>query len=162
MRSQNRMQAFIARASEALQEPFGSHRIHAIILVLVTCVGAFLVHSNQTNEHRSILPFIRASIDQSISQELSVVPTSRDFVLALEQKECRFPAFYDEEETHYPLRKSTGYIQPSTHWRDILKEDVGSEDADEVQDTIEYWASVHEPLPKLKRNITFVHIGKTY
>lgn len=156
------MQAFSARVSDALEETFNSHRIRAIILVLVACGGAYLVHFNQTNERRPTAPFIRASNDASASLELTVVPTSRDFVLALGQKKCRFPMFYDEDETHYPFRKSKGYIQPSTHWRDILKEDTGSEDADEVQETTEFWASVHAPLPKLKRNITFVHIGMSY
>ena len=154
-----------------------------ILLVTVLILGECSYYLwNQTGHGRSIqtiIGFRDAKTSSSVIMTLNhtsqlVVPTSREFVSALDETKCRFPIYFDERGRVYRLNDDgdNGYVRPTTDWKDIAKTDVGAEDADAVMDTMGYAAYLrrkadrkqrghhHHRLPKVKRNVTFVHIGK--
>ena len=94
------------------------------------------------------------------------IPKSTQYIEENEIYQCRFPSIYDAGYFTFDLRYYS-YVQIG-NWRDGLKEDRGdNEDMESVirelkrtQKQREEDLIARKDLPPVKRNVTFVHIGK--
>lgn len=94
-----------------------------------------------------------------------VVPKSTKFISQLELDTCHFPVFFDKSAFEFKLKNNL-FVEPG-NWRERSKQYVGKEDAQNVYKNLQKMARYrhterqHNPdLPRVKRSITFVHIGK--
>ena len=92
-----------------------------------------------------------------------VVPKSD--VASLGLGTCKFPIFYDKSRYNFRL-DDDAIIQPG-RWREKNKRFVGDEDARVVYNSLKWAEKVRKKmfnrnpeLPRLTRNLTYVHIGK--
>ncbi|CAB9510118.1 expressed unknown protein [Seminavis robusta] len=93
------------------------------------------------------------------------VPKSDKFISALDLKQCVFPVYFEKSQFNFKL-KNNAFVEPGK-WRERNKKFYGLQDAKHVhkflvktENNRKQALEKNPKLPPLKRNITFVHIGK--
>ena len=95
-----------------------------------------------------------------------MVESSQGYISKMGIDHCRFTTNYDDSSYYFPLKSGNSYIGQGT-WRSAAKLDRGADDGATTERRIQHRlrSQRHEQreypdLPKPKRNMTFVHIGK--
>lgn len=100
--------------------------------------------------------------------DATTVPNSRGFIMNQNLIKCRFPTYFDDEYNFHYLYKNDA-ISPGL-WREPQYNLTGSEpgyDTDEVKWLVAKMQSARDNVrysngkrPVIKKNITYVHVGK--